>query len=121
LPPSRVKPSFNEVNEAEQEREKVINQSWEAYNKVIPRARGEAEKTIREAEGYATARVKKAEGDAARFLEIWNEYKSTKDVTRRRMYLEAMAEVIPRAGKVFVFAPEANNVLPLLKLNQGDK
>jgi len=119
LPPDEVKASFNEVNEAEQEREKVINQSWEAYNKVIPRARGEAEKTIREAEGYAVARVQQAEGDATKFVETWEAYKSAKDITRRRLYLETLAEVIPNAGKIYVFEPGANNALPLLKLNEG--
>ncbi len=121
LPPSVVKASFNEVNEAEQEREKVINQSWEAYNKVIPKARGQAAKTISEAEGYALARVNRAQGDAAKFLEMWNAYKNDKAVTRRRLYLEAIENVIPKAGKVFVFEPEANNVLPLLNLSEGVK
>ncbi len=119
LPPKAVTASFNEVNEAEQEREKVINQSWEAYNKVIPKARGQAEKTIREAEGYSLARVKKAEGDAAKFLETWNAYKTAKDVTRKRLYLETLEEVIPNAGKIYVFEPEANNILPLLQLGGG--
>ena len=67
-PPDEVKPSFNEVNEAKQEQEKVVNQSWEAYNKVIPKAKGEAEKTIREAEGYSLRRVNQAQGDASNFL-----------------------------------------------------
>ena len=119
LPPPVVKASFNDVNEAEQEREKVINQSWEAYNKVIPQARGQAEKTIREAEGYALARVAKAQGDATKFLDTWNAYKDAKEVTKRRLYLEAIEEVIPRAGKIFVFEPEANNILPLLNLSEG--
>lgn len=120
LPPGPVTASFNDVNEAEQEREKVINESWEAYNKVIPKARGQAEQTIKEAEGYALARVKKAEGDAAKFLETWNAYKNAKDVTRRRLYLETLEEIIPRAGKIYVFEPKANNVLPLLKLDEGN-
>lgn len=119
LPPEMVKASFNEVNEAEQEREKMVNEAWEAYNKVIPKARGQAEKTIREAEGYALARVNKAQGDAAKFLETWNAYKNAKDVTRRRLYLETLEDIIPRAGKIFVFEPKANSVLPLLKLNEG--
>lgn len=119
LPPEMVKASFNEVNEAEQEREKMVNEAWEAYNKVIPKARGQAEKTIREAEGYALARVNRAQGDASKFLETWNAYKNAKDVTRRRLYLETLEDVIPRAGKIFVFEPKANSVLPLLKLNEG--
>jgi len=120
-PPDTVKRSFNEVNEAKQEREKVINQSWEAYNKVIPKAKGQAEKTIREAEGYALARIQKAKGDATKFTEIWNAYKHAKEVTRRRLYLETLQEVIPNVGEIFVFEPGANGVLPLLNLNEGVK
>lgn len=116
-PPDKVKRSFNEVNEAKQEREKVINQSWEAYNKAIPKAKGQAEKTIREAEGYALARVQKAKGDATKFTETWNAYKNAKEVTRRRLYLETLEEIIPKVGKIFVFEPEANGALPLLNLN----
>jgi modulator of FtsH protease HflK len=119
LPPAVVKASFNEVNEAEQEREKVINQSWEAYNKVIPQARGQAEKTIREAEGYALARVAKAQGDATKFLDTWNAYKDAKEVTKRRLYLETIEEIIPKAGKIYVFEPDANKILPLLNLSDG--
>ncbi|HQP10985.1 MAG TPA: FtsH protease activity modulator HflK, partial [Candidatus Omnitrophota bacterium] len=100
-------------------REKVINQSWEAYNKVIPQARGQAEKTIREAEGYALARVAKAQGDAAKFLDTWNAYKDAKEVTKRRLYLETLEEIVPKAGKIYIVEPEANNILPLLNLNQG--
>ncbi|MCK5581339.1 MAG: FtsH protease activity modulator HflK [Candidatus Omnitrophica bacterium] len=121
LPPEVVKASFNEVNEAEQEREKVVNQSWEAYNKVIPKARGQAEKTIREAEGYALERVNKSEGDAAKFIETWNAYKHAKDVTRKRLYLETMQDIIPKVGKIYVFEPEATSVLPLLKINEGGR
>ncbi len=117
-PPDPVKASFNEVNEAEQERDRLINQSWEAYNKVIPKAKGEAEKTIREAEGYAIARVEKAKGDAARFLATWKAYKNAKDVTRRRMYLETLQEIIPEAGKIYIFDPQADGILPLLNLNE---
>ena len=119
LPPAPVQASFNEVNEAEQEREKVINQSWEAYNKAIPKARGQAEKTVREAEGYALARVNRAHGDAAQFLQTWQAYKNAKEVTRRRMYLETLEDILPKAGKIFVFDPEANNILPLLNLSEG--
>ena len=119
LPPKVVTASFNEVNEAEQVREKVINQSWEAYNKVIPKAKGQAEKTIREAEGYALERINRAKGDAVKFVETWSAYKNAKDVTRKRLYIEAMQEVLPRSGEIYIFEPGANNVLPLLKLNKG--
>lgn len=117
-PPDEVKPSFNEVNEAKQEKEKVINQAWEAYNKVIPKAHGQAEKTIREAEGYALNRVNMAKGDAAKFIATWEAYKDAKDVTRKRLYLEVMNEVLPKAGNKFVIDSSQKSILPLLSLNK---
>lgn len=118
-PPDPVKPAFNEVNEAKQEKEKVINQAWENYNKRIPRARGEAEKLIRESEGYALNRVNRAKGDASRFLSIYEEYKLARDVTRRRLYLETMAEILPKAGTKYIVDPEQESMLPLLRLEKG--
>jgi len=117
-PPDEVKPAFNEVNEAKQERERMINEAWEAYNKAIPRAKGEAEKKISEAEGYALKRVNRAEGDAHRFLATWQEYKEAKEVTRRRLYLETMAEVLPRAGRKYILDSSQRGILPLLRLDQ---
>ena len=93
-PPVPVQPAFNEVNEAKQEREKMINQAWAVYNKQIPEAKGKALKIIREAEGYATEVVNKAEGDAKRFLLLLDAYKRSKDITRRRIYLENMVKEI---------------------------
>jgi modulator of FtsH protease HflK len=119
-PPDPVKPSFNEVNEAKQEKEKVINQAWEAYNKAIPTARGNAEKTIRQAEGYALNRVNKAKGDASRFIATWQAYKAAKDVTRKRMFLETMQEVIPKAGKKYIIDPSQKGILPLLRLGENE-
>ncbi len=117
-PPDEVKPSFNEVNEAKQEKEKVINQAWEKYNKVIPQARGEAERTIRESEGYGLNRVNSAKGDAAKFIATWEAYKNSKDVTRKRLYLEAMNEILPKAGRKIIIDSKQKNVLPLLDLNK---
>jgi len=117
-PPDAVKSSFNEVNEAKQEKEKVVNQSWEAYNKVIPKARGEAEKTIREAEGYSLKRINQAKGDASKFIATWDAYKEAKDVTLKRMYLETLSEVLPSAGRIYIMGPEGNSLLPLLNLTQ---
>ncbi len=121
FPPKEVAASFNEVNEAEQEREKLIYQALKEYERVIEEAKGKAEQTVRRAEGYALARVEKAKGDAARFLETWKAYKSAKDVTRRRLYLETLEEIMPRAGQIYVFDPEAQGALPLLNLNGGTK
>ncbi len=117
-PPDEVKPAFNDVNEAKQERERTINEAWEAYNKAIPKARGEAEKTIREAEGYAVDRVNRALGDAQRFLAVYEEYRNAQEVTRRRLYLEALAEVLPKAGRKYIVDPDQGGILPLLRLGE---
>ena len=117
-PPDEVKPSFNEVNGAKQEKEKMINQAWEAYNKAIPTAKGDAQKTISESEGYALKRVNTAKGDASRFIDTWEAYKEAKEVTRKRLYLEAMNEILPKVGQKYIIDSSANNILPLLKLNK---
>ena len=116
-PPDPVKPSFNEVNEAKQEKEKVINQAWEAYNKIIPKARGEAEKTISEAEGYALNRINTAKGDVANFTAVWEAYKNSKEVTKKRLYLEAMNEILSTAGSKYIVDPSQKGILPFLNLN----
>ena len=117
-PPDEVKPSFNEVNEAKQEKEKVINQAWEKYNKIIPKARGQALKTIKESEGYALNRINRAKGDAAKFIATWEAYKNAKSVTRKRLYLETMNEVLPKVGKKFVIDSKQKGILPLLNLSE---
>ncbi len=118
-PPDEVKPAFNEVNEAKQEKEKMINQAWEAYNKAIPRAKGEAEKAIREAEGYLINRTNRAKGDAEKFTSVWKEYKDAKEVTRRRIYLETLSKVLPKAGRKFIIDSGQEGILPLLQLQEG--
>jgi len=115
-PPDKVKPAFNEVNEAKQERERMINEAWEAYNKAIPRARGEARRTISQAEGYGLDRVNRAKGEAERFLVTWQEYKKAPEVTRKRLYLETMSQVLPQAEKKYIMDPDETSILPLLKL-----
>jgi membrane protease subunit HflK len=117
-PPERVKPSFNEVNEAQQEREKLINQARSEFNKVIPRASGEAEKVIQEAQGYALERVNKAKGEADRFVAIFNEYRLAKDVTKQRIYLETMNSVLPRIGKKLIVDEDIKGLIPLLDLKK---
>lgn len=116
--PDEVKHSFNTVSAAQQEKEKVINESWETYNKAIPKAKGEAERTIREAEGYSLKRINEAEGDAARFKSTYEAYKSAKDVTRQRMYLETLGEILPLAGPKYIVEPDGTGILPFLQLNQ---
>lgn len=114
--PEPVQPSFNEVNQAVQEKEKLIYQAREQYNKAIPAARGEAEKVISAAEGYALDRVNRAKGDAERFVSMYEEYARAKDVTRRRLYLEAAREFLPRIGKKFIVDDKQQNLLPLLNM-----
>jgi membrane protease subunit HflK len=116
-PPEPVRDSFNEVNQAIQERERVINQAWAKYNTVIPEARGKAKESIETAEGYATARVNRAKGDAGRFLALQQEYAKAPEVTRTRIYLETMTDVLPRARRRVFLDEGLKGVLPLLSLD----
>ncbi len=117
-PPDPVKPSFNEVNQAQQEKSKLINQAQSEYNQVIPRARGEALQTIQEAEGYALERVNRARGDSALFVAVYEAYHRAPEVTRRRLYLETMAQVLPRVERKVVVDKGLKSVLPLLDLGE---
>ncbi|MCF8059123.1 MAG: FtsH protease activity modulator HflK [Bacteriovoracaceae bacterium] len=112
-PPNVVKKSFNEVNAAKQEQEKVINQAEESYNRVIPEARGKAEKLISEAEGYSTAMVNEAQGDAQKFSEILVEYKRAPSITRKRIYLETMQNILKRVKDITVVDTSVKGVLPI--------
>ena len=115
-PPLPVQPSFNEVNQAQQEREKMINVANGEYNKVVPRASGEAEQKVQAAEGYALKRVNEAEGDVSRFNAVFAEYLKAPEVTKRRIYIETMREIVPRLGKKIIIDDEASQILPLLQL-----
>ena len=119
-PPDAVKPAFNEVSQAIQEKERAINDAWADYNKAVPRAKGEAEQAVRSAEGYALERVNHAEGDAKRFDAIYEEYKKAPAVTRRRIYLETMAQLLPKLGRKLILDDKAKGILPLLQLD-GEK
>jgi membrane protease subunit HflK len=120
-PPEEVKPSFNEVNQAQQERERMINEARATFNQVIPRARGEAQQTVQEAEGYATDRVNRARGDAARFDALVAMSRRAPEVTRRRIYLETMQRVLPKVKRKVVLDDDLAGVLPLLTLDPGAK
>ena len=115
-PPDPVKDAFNAVNQAQQEKETLINQARSEYNKIIPKASGQAEETIQKAEGYATERVNNALGEAARFNALYREYIKAPEVTKRRIYLETMASVIPKLGNKIIADEEGNNVIPLLQM-----
>jgi membrane protease subunit HflK len=115
-PPDPVKDAFNDVNQAQQERETLINQARSEYNKVIPKAKGQAEETIQRAEGYATERVNNALGESARFNALYYEYVKAPEVTKRRIYLETMEEVIPKLGNKIITDESGTSVLPLLQM-----
>jgi len=115
-PPRRVQASFNEVNEAQQERESAINRANGEYNKEVPRARGEADREISAADGYAAKRVNEAEGDVASFEALLTEYTAAPEITRRRLYLETMSEILPNLGKTVIIDEETKGLLPLLNL-----
>lgn len=116
--PGPVQPSFNEVNQAVQEKETLIYQAKEDYNKAVPAARGEAERTLKGAEGYALDRVNRAKGDASRFKAMYAEYAKAKDVTKRRLYLEMLRELFPKLGEKFIIDADQKNLLPLLNLGK---
>lgn len=115
-PPDPVKPAFNEVNKARQEKERLVNEAEKERNQKIPRARGEAEQTISEAEAYAAERINAARGEASRFTAILAEYQKAPEVTRRRLYLEMVDDVLPSLGQVYIVDPAGQQPLPLLNL-----
>lgn len=116
-PPKPVQESFNEVNQAQQSKEKLINEARREYNKVIPLAEGEKDQRIREADGYRLKRINEAEGDAARFNSLFAEYRKAPEVTRRRIYIETMQNVMPSIQSKILVDDEMRSLLPLLNLD----
>ena len=117
-PPEAVKSAFNAVNEAKQEKERLINEAWRDYNQSVPKSKGLASQKVSEAQGYALRRVNQAQGDADRFKAIRSEYQKAKEVTRRRLYLEAMREVLPQVKEIYVIDADANSPIPILQLKE---
>jgi len=115
-PPKPVQESFNEVNQAQQQKEKLINEARRDYNKVVPLAKGKKDQRIREADGYRLKRINEAEGDVARFSALLAEYRKAPEVTRRRIYVETMQEVMPGIRDKIIIDERARNILPLLNL-----
>ena len=115
-PPIPVQPSFNEVNRAQQDRENLINLANGEYNKAVPRARGEADQKIRGAEGYRFKRVNEADGDATAFSAVLEQYSKAPDVTRARIYLETLGEVLPNAKQTIIVDDTVQQILPMLPL-----
>ena len=118
-PPEPVKPAFNEVNQAEQEKETTIQNALAEYNREIPKAEGTALKTVEAAEGYAVKRVNEAKGAVSRFTQVYEEYQKAPGITRQRIYLETMAEIYQAVDRKIIIDEDVNGVLPLLNLNQG--
>lgn len=117
-PPGPVKDAFNEVNEARQERERMINEAQEAYNKEIPRANGKAKQLITQAEGYAVERINQAKGESDRFLAVLTKYNKYEDVTRRRFYLEAYEEFLKRIKNIYVVDSDQKALLPVFDITK---
>jgi modulator of FtsH protease HflK len=117
-PPQAVQASFNEVNQAQQEKEQAINIASGEYNKVVPRANGEADQRIREAEGYALQRVNEAKGDAEKFSAVFTEYAKAPVITRQRLYWETMNAVLPLVPQKFIVDEKAGSLVPFLNLNK---
>jgi len=115
-PPKPVQESFNEVNQAQQEKEKLINEARRDYNKVIPLAQGEKDQRIREADGYRLKRINEAEGDADRFSELLAEYRKAPEVTRRRIYIETLQDVMPGVSSKIIVDEKTRSILPLLDI-----
>jgi membrane protease subunit HflK len=120
-PPESVKPSFNAVNQAIQERERAINEAWAEYNQEIPRARGLAEQKIEAAEGYAVDRVNRAKGDAQRFIALEEQYRKAPEVTRARIYLETMSVALPNAGRKLILDEKTKGILPMFPFGSGQE
>lgn len=116
-PPQPVQESFNEVNQAQQEKESLINAARREYNKVIPLAEGEKDQRIRAADGYRLKRINEAEGDAARFNSVLVEYSKAPEVTRRRIYIETLQEVLPGLDSKLIVDEQSQQILPLMHLN----
>jgi membrane protease subunit HflK len=118
-PPDQVKPAFNEVNEADQDMKRLVNEAEAIYNQQIPRARGQALQIVEEAHGYAVARINNARGASERFLSILTEYRNAPEVTKKRMYLETMQEVLPTVESIYIMDKDQQSPLPLLNLSRG--
>lgn len=120
-PPRQVEASFNEVNKAQQDRASAINVAVGDYNKAVPRARGQAEQTLSAAEGYRFKRVNEAEGDVAAFKLQFTQYLKAPETTRARIYLETLAEVLPKAGQKTILDESLSlrQLFPIFPLQPG--
>lgn len=119
-PPQTVRPSFNDVNKAKQDKERLINEAYREYNKNIPLAAGQKDNLISKAKGYAVERINKAKGDAAKFNMILNEYKKAPEITKKRIYLEEMEKILSRVREIKIISEKLKSIYPILNLdNKG--
>jgi len=122
VPPELVQPAFNDVNSAMQEEERIVNEARQEYNRIIPQARGKARQAIEEAHGYAINRVNEAKGDAEKFIAVYNNYRNARAVTRQRLYLETMEEIMNTVEKVYIIDENQRNMIPFLEMgNRGGR
>ena len=117
-PPQQVAAAFKDVVSAKEDKERMINEAQGYRNAIIPEARGQAAKITRKAEGYREQVVKRSEGDVKRFISQYNAYKKAPDITRKRIYLETMEEILPQMNK-FVMGNDTKGVLPILPLGKN--
>ncbi len=116
-PPPVVQAAFNEVNQAQQEKQTAINQAWAIYNDAVPNARGQAKEMQKQAEAYAFRRVNQAKGDAEKFTLLLNEYRKAPEITRRRLYLESMEAILPALQRKVIIDEDLKSILQTLPLN----
>ncbi len=117
-PPLEVIDSYRDVQSAKADKEKLINEALAYRNSILPRARGEAEQYIQEAEGYKQQVIANAQGESSRFNSVYNEYQKAKDVTRKRMYLETMEDILAGMDKIIMDGNSSGSVVPYLPLNE---
>ena len=118
-PPALVIDAFDEVQRARQDKEKLVNEANSYMNKIVPNARGDAAKLVQEATAYKEQVIKQAEGVAQNFIDVYNSYKETKYVTRQRIYLETLTEVLEGPNKIILDSTgEGQGVVPYLPINE---
>lgn len=119
--PEAVKDAFLDVQRAEADQQRSRNEAARYANEVVPRAQGEAERMLQQAEAYRAQTVARAEGEAARFTSVYNEYVAAKDVTRKRIYLETMEQILSGMDKIILDGEAGSGVVPYLPLTELNK
>src|SRR5262249_28273534 len=115
-PPPAVQAAFNDVNQAQQEKQTAINQAWAVYNDAVPNERGQAKERAKHAAAYACHRINGAKGEAQKFSLLLAEYRKATEVTRRRLYREAMQAILPKLQKKIIVDDSLKNILQTLPL-----